>query len=137
MNTVFRRNRHSIYSLTYHLVVVTKYRRKCINDEILKELKEIAHRLLEVKGGLVLEVNGESDHLHILFEASPQIELAKLVNTFKSVSSRLVRKNHTEYLKNFYWKPVFWSASYCILSTGGATIETIKKYIEMQGEEEE
>ncbi|MGL6119226.1 MAG: transposase, partial [Fusobacteriaceae bacterium] len=46
-------------------------------------------------------------------------------------------KNHTEYLKKFYLKPVFWSASYCILSTGGATIETIRKYIEMQGEEEE
>ncbi|MGL4533790.1 MAG: IS200/IS605 family transposase [Fusobacteriaceae bacterium] len=65
------------------------------------------------------------------------MELAKLVNTFKTVSSRLVRKNHTEYLKKFYLKPVFWSASYCILSTGGATIETIRKYIEMQGEEEE
>ncbi|MGL4533789.1 MAG: transposase [Fusobacteriaceae bacterium] len=55
MSTVFRKNRHSIYSLTYHLVVITKYRRKCINEEILEELKEIAHRLLEVKGGLVLE----------------------------------------------------------------------------------
>nr|WP_281817764.1 transposase [Vallitalea longa] len=50
------------------------------------------------------------------------MELAKLVNTLKTVSSRLIRKKHSEYLKEYYWKPVFWSRSYCILTTGGATI---------------
>ena len=90
---------------------------------------------MSVKGGSVLEVNGEEDHLHILFECPPQVELAKLVNTFKTVSSRLIRKKHSDYLKTCYWKPVFWSNSYCILSNGGATIETIKWYIESQGAE--
>ncbi|MGL5780890.1 IS200/IS605 family transposase [Cetobacterium sp.] len=135
MNTECKKNRHSIYNLTYHLVVITKYRRKCINEEVLEDLKEISKRLLSVKGGSVLEVNGEEDHLHILFECSPQVELAKLVNTFKTVSSRLIRKKHSDYLKAYYWKPEFWSNSYCILSTGGATIETIKRYIELQGTE--
>ena len=73
---------YSIYNLTYHLVVITKYRRKCINEEVLEDLKEISKRLLSVKGGSVLEVNGEEDHLHILFECPPQVELAKLVNNF-------------------------------------------------------
>lgn len=135
MNTEFKKNRHSIYNLTYHLVVITKYRRKCINEDVLEDLKEISKRLLSVKGGSVLEVNGEKDHLHILFECPPQVELAKLVNTFKTVSSRLIRKKHSDYLRAYYWKPVFWSNSYCILSTGGATIETIKRYIESQGTE--
>ncbi|MGL5368985.1 MAG: IS200/IS605 family transposase [Cetobacterium somerae] len=79
--------------LNLNLVVITKYRRKCISEEILEDLKEISKRLLSVKGGNVLEVNGEEDHLHILFECPPQVELAKLVNTFKTVSSRLIRKN--------------------------------------------
>ncbi|WP_294096334.1 IS200/IS605 family transposase [uncultured Cetobacterium sp.] len=65
MNTEFKKNRHSIYNLTYHLVVITKYRRKCINEDVLEDLKEISKRLLSVKGGSVLEVNGEEDHLHI------------------------------------------------------------------------
>ncbi|MGL4997389.1 MAG: IS200/IS605 family transposase [Cetobacterium sp.] len=132
MNTEFKKNRHSIYSLIYHLVVITKHRKKCINDEILEDLKEISKRLLSVKGGSVLEINGEDDYLHILFECPPQVELAKLVNTFKTVSSRLIRKKHSDYLKDYYWKPVFWSNSYCILSAGGATIETVKRYIESQ-----
>ena len=51
---------------------------------------------------------------------------------YHTVSSRLIRKKHSEYLKKYYWKPVFWSRSYCILTTGGATIEIIEKYIRSQ-----
>ena len=128
----FKSNRHSIYNLKYHLVVITKYRHKCINKEILNDVNEIFKNLIEGKNGTVIEFNGEPDHIHLLFEVPPQVELAKLVNTLKTVSSRLIRKKHGEYLKKYYWKPVFWSRSYCILTTGGATIEIIEKYIRSQ-----
>lgn len=133
MNTDFRRNRHAVFNLKYHLVVVTKYRHKYITEEMLKELENIARRLFSQKDCEVLEFNGETDHIHILFEAVPHVELAKLINTFKTVSSRLIRKYYGEYLKQFYWENVFWSRSYCILTTGGATIDTIRKYIQSQG----
>ena len=110
----FKSNRHSIYNLKYHLVVITKYRHKCINKEILNDVNEIFKNLIEGKNGTVIEFNGEPDHIHLLFEVPPQVELAKLVNTLKTVSSRLIRKKHGEYLKKYYWKPVFWSRSYCI-----------------------
>ena len=119
----FKSNRHSIYNLKYHLVVITKYRHKCISKDILKELNEIFKNIIEGKNGTLIEFNGEPDHVHLLFEVPPQVELSKLVNTLKTVSSRLIRKNHSEYLKKYYWKPVFWSRSYCILTTGEATIE--------------
>ena len=130
--TQFKSNRHSIYNLKYHLVVITKYRHKCISKDILKELNEIFKNIIEGKNGTLIEFNGEPDHVHLLFEVPPQVELSKLVNTLKTVSSRLIRKNHSEYLKKYYWKPVFWSRSYCILTTGGATIEIIEKYIKSQ-----
>lgn len=130
-------NRHSIYSLKYHLVVVTKYRNKCINQVIFSELKEIANRLIEAQKGTLIEFNGEEDHIHLLFEFPPQVELAKWINSFKTVSSRLVRKNNSEYLKKFYWKDVFWARSYFITTTGGVTIDVIKKYIENQGSEKD
>lgn len=129
----FNKNRHSLYDLKYHLVVVTKYRNKCITKEMLNEIEDIAIRLFENKKCKVIEFNGESDHIHLLFEAPPQIQLSTLVNTLKTVSSRLIRKKYRDHLKKYYWKPVFWSRSYCILTTGGATIETIKEYIENQG----
>ena len=132
LNYEFKSNRHSIYSLKYHLVVVTKYRKKCINEEIFKDLKEIFKKIITGNNGSILEFNGESDHIHLLFEVSPQVELAKLINNLKTVSSRLIRKQHGEYLKQYYWENVFWSRSYCVLTTYGATIEMIEKYIQSQ-----
>ena len=132
LNNEFKSNRHSIYSLKYHLVVVTKYRKKCINEKILKDLKEIFEKIITGNNGSIIEFNGESDHIHLLFETPPQVELAKLINNLKTVSSRLIRKQHGEYLKQYYWENVFWSRSYCILTTGGATIEMIEKYIQSQ-----
>lgn len=135
MTTEFKKNRHSVYNLKFHLVVVTKYRNKCITPEMLEDLTTISKDFLEKKGGSLIEMNGESDHIHILFEIPPQVELASMVCSLKTVTSRLIRKKYSEYLKKFYWEPVFWSRSYCILSTGGATIDTIRKYIENQGKE--
>jgi len=54
------------------------------------------------------------------------------VNNIKTVSSRLIRKEFAEHLKKIYWKPVFWSRSYCILSCGGAPLSVLKQYIEQQ-----
>ena len=135
MDTEFKKNRHSVYNLKFHLVVVTKYRHKCITPEILEDLKSISNDFLNKKGGSILEMNGEEDHIHILFEIPPQVELASMVCSLKTVTSRLIRKKYSDYLKKFYLEPVFWSRSYCILSTGGATIETIRKYIENQGKD--
>ncbi|UFU01445.1 IS200/IS605 family transposase [Radiobacillus kanasensis] len=79
-------------------------------------------------------MNGEEDHIHILFDAPPQINLANTINSYKTVTSRYIRKEFSEELSTFYWKPYFWNRSYMILTTGGATIDVIKKYIENQGE---
>lgn len=129
----YHRNRHSCFKLTYHLVVVTKYRHKVIDESIKKRLIEIFTDIIENKWNChLIEINTDLDHLHVLFDAPPQVQLSKLVNNLKTVSSRLIRKEFSEQLKPYYWKPYFWSNSYLILSTGGATIDVVKKYIENQ-----
>jgi putative transposase len=133
INLDYKTNRHSCFSLKYHLVVTTKYRHKVINKTILNELVEISNNIFKEKWNCeILQINGEEDHLHILFEAPPQVQLSKLINNFKTVSSRLIRKNHKEQVEKYYWKPYFWSNSYLIISSGGAPIEVIKKYIQNQ-----
>lgn len=131
----FNKNRHANYKLTYHLVVVTKYRHPVIIDPIKKRLEEVAENLFTKWNCEILEINSDKDHLHILFEAPPQINLANTINSFKTVTSRYIRKEFTEFLAKYYWKPYFWSRSYLILTTGGAPIEVIKKYIENQDRE--
>jgi putative transposase len=123
---------HCVYRLNYHLVVVTKYRRKVITSEMLNDLKHILGRVCESWGCSLVEFNGESDHVHLLIEAHPNMRLSDFVNNLKTVSSRLIRKDHKVHLDRFYKNPVFWHRSYCVVSTGGAPLEVIKKYIEQQ-----
>jgi len=133
----FNRNRHAVYKLTYHLVVVTKYRHPVINVRIKKRLEEIVEDLFARWKCKILEINSKEDHLHILFDAPPQINLANTINSFKTVTSRYIRKEFPEHLKKYYWKPYFWSRSYLILTTGGAPVDVIKKYIEEQDQDRE
>lgn len=124
---------HCTFNLNYHLVLVTKYRRKCITATMLHRLKIICEKLAQKWECELLEFNGEADHLHLLLSLNPKGAPSVFVNNLKTVSSRLIRKEFSEYLKNIYWKdPVFWSRTYCILSCGGAPLSVIKQYIEQQ-----
>ena len=126
-------NSHSVFLLTYHLILVVKYRRKVINDTIANRIKEIGEYIAPKYNISFLEYNHDKDHAHILFKAHPNTEISKYINAFKSASSRLIKKEFPEVRKQL-WKEYFWSQSFCLLTTGGAPIEVIKKYIETQGE---
>nr|WP_240795501.1 IS200/IS605 family transposase [Aquibacillus halophilus] len=99
----------------------------------MDRLKEITLSLFDRWDCDLIEINGEEDHIHILFDAPPQINLANTINSYKTVTSRYIRKEFPEELYKYYWKPYFLSRNYMILTTGGATIDVIKKYIEEQG----
>ncbi len=126
---------HSAYRLFYHLVLSVKYRHKAITDEMLIRLQEIFTDLLVKWDCQMVEFGGEADHIHILFEAHPTLELATLVKNLKSVSSRRIRAEYSEHLKKYFWQPYFWNSAYCVISVGGrASIQTLLKYIENQDE---
>ena len=128
-----RGNNHSVFSIHFHLILVVKYRRKVINDEISERLKEI-FRSIEGNYNIALEEwNFDLDHVHILFRSEPNSNISKFINAYKSASSRLIKKEYPSIRSRLY-KEAFWSQSFCLISTGGASIETIKKYIESQGE---
>jgi len=70
--------------------------------------------------------------VHIWFQYYPSIQLSKLVNNIKSVTSRRLRQEFKEIVDSVYWKDVLWSSSYFIASCGGVTISKLKHYIENQ-----
>lgn len=124
---------HSVFLLYYHLVLVTKYRRKVIDNCISNRLREIFEYIQPKYHVTLQEWNHDEDHIHILFKAHPNTEISKFINAYKSASSRLIKKEYPK-IKESLWNEYFWSRSYCLLTTGGAPIEIIKKYIESQGE---
>ena len=127
-------NNHSVFMLWYHLVFVIKYRRKVIDDEISERLKEIFEYIAPSYKITLQEWNHDSDHVHILFRAHPKTEISKFINSYKSASSRLIKKEFPHIQKRL-WKECFWSRSFCLLTAGGAPLEILKKYIESQGED--
>ena len=123
----------SVTDLKAHLVLTTKYRRKVFTLPMLEALHEIFEDLLDKWDCKIVEFNGEKDHVHLLFQYHPEIQLSKLVNSLKSVSSRKLRQEFlTELEKTYYEKKVVWNSSYFLSSCGGVTISTLKKYIENQ-----
>ena len=131
---MYRRNRHSCYDLEYHLVVVTKYRHPVITGALKDRLLAITETLFTKNWNCrILEVNTDRDHIHILFEAPPQVQLSVLVNNYKTVTSRRLRKEFEAELKPYYGKPYFWSDSYFIGSVSDRSQEQIVRYIRDQG----
>ena len=125
-------NNHSVFLMCYHLVLVVKYRRKVFTDKMSNYAKDIFVRIGKSYNITLEEWNHDVDHIHIMFKAHPNSELSKFINAYKSASSRLIKKDFPE-VRQKLWKEMFWSKSFCLLTTGGAPINVIKKYIESQG----
>ncbi|MGP6193748.1 IS200/IS605 family transposase [Priestia megaterium] len=124
-------NNHSVFSMYYHLVLVIKYRQNVIDDAISDYAKEKFVSLGNKYNITLVEWNHDIDHIHILFKAHPNTELSKFINAYKSASSRLIKREFPLVRKKL-WKEMFWSRSFCLLTTGGSPIEVVKKYIEDQ-----
>ena len=125
-------NNHSVFSMYYHLVFVVKYRRKVFDNEMSDYAKDMFVKLGQKYNISLVEWNHDVDHIHILFKAHPNTELSKFINAYKSASSRMIKKEFPQVRKKL-WKEMFWSRSFCLLTTGGSPIDVVKKYIEDQG----
>ena len=113
--------------------MVVKYKRKVIDDDISARAKEIFEYIAPNYGIVLEEWNHDIDHVHVMFRAQPKTEISKFINAYKSASSRLIKKEYPQ-IRSKLWKEAFWSQSFCLITTGGAPIEVIRKYIESQGE---
>ena len=125
-------NAHSVFLFYYHLVLVVKYRRQVFDDRNSRRAREIFEYIAPNYNITLQEWNHDCDHVHILFKAHPNSEISKFINAYKSASSRLIKKEFPE-IREKLWKEYFWSQSFCLLTTGGASLEIIKQYIENQG----
>lgn len=129
----YRSSARSVSDLKAHRVLVTKYRRKVLNSIMLKRLTQLVSHFCQKWGCQVVEFNGESDHVHLIFQYYPQMQLSKFVNGLKSYTSMVIRQEFPSEIKRYYWgKPKFWSSAYFIASCGGVTVEILKQYVQSQ-----
>ena len=124
---------HSVYSLQFHLVLVTKYRKKVLVGKLAQRLKEIVEEVAKHFKVKIIEQETDKDHIHILFSGRPTLTLSKFVNSLKSVTSRKLRKEFPDVMKKELWGGKFWSQSYFIASVGQVKLEDVKHYVQSQG----
>ena len=127
------RGAHSVHALHYHLVLVTKYRRKVFEGAVVERMKDIFHGISQKFDVEILMQEPGKDHIHILFAAKPRTELTKFVNALKGASANRLFHEFPE-LREKLWGGHLWSQSYCLLTTGQVSLDVLKKYVESQGE---
>ena len=131
----FDKNNHSIYSLNYHLIQCIKYRKKVLVDTaLIDDLKSKTYTLAEKYGIIIVAIETDKDHVHILFNANPQTELLKFINNWKSSTSKYIQNQHKDKISHLLWNHKFWSNSYCLITTGQVLLDQVKKYVEQQGQ---
>ena len=125
-------NNHSCFLLTVNMVLVTKYRRPVLQGKVRDYVYAMIRETMESENIIIREMNGEADHIHILFDYAPDIRLSELINKIKSKTARLVRRDYPVEVGEYYWKPLFWTNSYFLGSVGSNTTEIVKEYIQNQ-----
>ena len=132
MENDIRTGRHCVFAMHVHLVFVTKYRRRVFTSTILNHLKMLFTNVCTKFEASLEEFDGEEDHVHLLVTYPPKVSVSKLVNSLKTASSRIIRKQAYPTIQNALWGDHLWSPSYFAGSCGGAPLELVKQYIEAQ-----
>ena len=114
---------------------MVKYRQKVFtSEEIISDLKTIIEKVADEFSVEIIEQECGIDHIHILFRAKPTLDITKFINLLKGRSSRELRKNYRDFLKDKLWGDNFWSPSYFLATTGNVTVDILKEYVETQRE---
>ena len=114
-----------------HWVFVSKYRRKVFDSDAINRLRGMFAKVCTDFEASLVEMDGESDHVHLLVEYPPKVSVSALVNSLKGASSRRLRSERPD-IKGRYWKNMLWSPSYFAASCGGAPIGIVRQYIDRQ-----
>jgi putative transposase len=124
-----RSNNNVVYRCHYHVVWCPKYRRNVIGGQVDTRLKEIIREVCTERDAPIEAIETMPDHVHLLVVVDPQYGIHRLVKQIKGRSSRLLRQEFPHIKSRM---PTLWTNSYFVATTGGATLEVIKRYVENQ-----
>ena len=121
------------FLLKCHLIFVVKYRKKLLVGQIANRIK-CKIKSLETSEFEIITMEVDKDHIHMMIDYVPQISVGQIVRRLKQCTTIDIWKNFETRLRLEFWKEnTFWSDGYFVASTGDASTETVRKYIENQG----
>jgi putative transposase len=123
---------HSVYRTEYHIVWVSKYRRRALSPDFVKYTEAVLREVIDrIEGVLIQEVNIQPEHVHLILTIPPRYAVAKVVEIIKSQSTKVVREKFEWLNKVYYGTPSLWSRGYFV-STIGMNEEMMKRYVKYQ-----
>lgn len=124
---------HTKWSCQYHIVFISKYRKKVMYGRVREDMREILRTLCNYKKVEIIEGAVCTDHVHICVSIPPKISVSEFVEYLKGKSALMIHDKHPEFANK--WNREFWARGYYVTTIGNINEETIKKYIAEQEEE--
>lgn len=125
----YRRNSHSLSSLSCHIVWSTKYRYHVLRGDIQQRCRDLIIQICDSENVHILKGVVSKDHIHMHVEYPPSLSISVLVKKLKGRTSRLLQRDFPELGKK-YWGQHFWAVGYGVWSTGRITDEMVQEYLE-------
>ena len=120
-----------VYSLQYHIVWTTKYRKPIFVGRIEKEIKNYLLNILKSLDMIPIAMEIMPVHIHLLVDCKPQLRLSDAIKIFKGNTARWLFLSHPE-LKKQLWGGHLWNPSYFVATVSDRSLEQVKKYINEQ-----
>ena len=120
---------NTVYSCQYHVIFTTKYRRKVLSDIMVEEIKRLIFDKQTEYNYHILEMEVMPDHVHLLIEIHPKDSVRKVISKIKRFLSHELRAKHPELNRKL---PTLWTRAMFVSTVGSVSLETVKKYIELQ-----
>jgi len=132
----YRVTSHTRFDNKYHLVWITKYRKRILKDAIGSRARNVIRQVCEKFNVEIIRGNLSPDHVHIFVSIPPQYSVSKVVQNIKGRTSRILQQEFPD-LRKQYWGRHLWGIGFLCLTSGNVTDEIIIQYIKNQGKSED
>ena len=120
-----------VYSLQYHIVWATKYRKPVIAGSVEADFKKDICEIAEDLGIGIIAMETMPDHIHMLVDCKPQLCISDAVKVLKGTSAWRLFRSHPE-IKSQLWGGHLWNPSYFVATVSDRTREQVETYIREQ-----
>ena len=122
-----------VYSLQYHIVWCTKYRKQVLKDGLDDDIKRMLMQMAEEYSFTIMAMEVMPDHIHLLLDCKPQFRISDMVKILKGNTARWMFMEHPG-LKGQLWGGHLWNPSYCAVTVSDRSREQVTRYINTQKE---
>lgn len=132
----YRKTAHTLYDCKYHIVWITKYRKKVLGGVVGERVRELLRGICKEHDVEILRGHVSQDHIHMFVSVPPHLVISKLVQYMKGKSSyKLLQEN--KLLSKLFWGRHLWGRGYFVATSGNVTDEVIAEYIKNQDDASE